>query len=192
MLFVFFTIFGFGLLIIAIKLRIKNNRLREIVNGKILQSPLSFSIDTPGMYSISLIGISTFFDIKDLSPKLRSLQNNDITIYKYSAKHNFGRKKKVCSCQWCFFVNQKGNYELRFDKLDDFISRYPVLKSRKVKSRKFQTEKLGVLIKEGMKSQEYKLMVLGTLFGLWTFSVGVVGWWYIYIYKVVKINNVYD
>jgi len=180
MLFIFFMVVGFGLSIIAIKFRIKKNRLKEIAGRSTLASPLPFSVNKSGMYSISLIGISADFDIKDLSPKLKSSQNNDLTTNRYDVKYNFVRRKKICSCQWYFFANQKGNYELRFDNLEEFILKYPILTSRRIKSRKFQTEKLGVLIKEGMKSEEYRLMVIATMFGFTTFLFGVIGFLNLY------------
>ncbi|WP_298309868.1 hypothetical protein [uncultured Aquimarina sp.] len=175
MIFIFLTVVGFILLIIAVRLFVKKSRLKEIVESNILEFPLKFNIHKPGMYAISFVGLTPDFNVKNLNLILSSPESTNLILHEYSLKPTFLRKRKRCFSQWYFSVGKNGIYELRFENLEEFMLKHPILKSEKILSnRKFQTENLDILIKEGMKNKEYFLMILAAVFGFNMFSLGII------------------
>ena len=177
-IFLFIGIISLLLLIYSIKLVINQLRLKEISVFNLTEKPKNFEITKSGIHSICMIGISSDFKISGLDASIITPNGKQIDLTENLISYSYLRKRVKTFEQWNFKTSHNGKHTLIIKNLEDYISRNPILKSRKpLSNRKTETKSLKILVKQSVSIKHRLISIVGLVLGVngsfWGIILGI-------------------
>ena len=175
----FFPLASIGLIltIYSIRLWLKEFNLKEISEFNLIDQPKTIEFKEVGLYSINLIGIGLKYRSRAKNSFRLSItqpSGKPLKLINPNSNFHFKRKGKMGIEVWRFDVAEKGIHNIEFIGLADFLKKNPFIKSDELLiERKFETDKLKVLIKESVSSWNRPIMIISLLIGINAFFWGL-------------------